>query len=264
MCILSCLRAKKKKKKDNNCFKTKSFSLLSVSEKKTKKKNTWSGNIHSNLRRPLGRGVIMHCTPTITLRIGCLHSFRPLPGYAVWAGKLTLSSVKDWPQLSSVKELQCFLGFANFYRRFTAHFSKISAPLTTMLKNRPNSLSWDPAATKAFQLLKEAFCACPTLSHPNPNLPFFVEVDASTTGVGAVLSQRHGEPPKLHPCAFFFKKLFLEEQNYDIGNRELLAIKLALEEWRHWLEGAKHNFKVITDHRNPEYLRDTYISLFDS
>jgi len=46
-------------------------------------------------------------------------------------------------------------------------------------------------------------------------------------------------------------------RNYDIGNLELLAIKLALEEWRHWLEGANHRFEVITDHRNLEYLRDT-------
>ncbi len=51
-----------------------------------------------------------------------------------------------------------------------------------------------------------------------------------------------------HPCAFFSKKLSPAEQNYDIGNRELLAIKLALEEWRHWLEGANHPFEVITFH----------------
>ncbi|XDV44694.1 hypothetical protein PO909_012935 [Leuciscus waleckii] len=83
-----------------------------------------------------------------------------------------------------------------------------------------------------------------------------IKVDASTTGVGAVLSQRQGNPSTLHPCTFFSKKLSPAEQNYDVGNRELLAIKLALEEWRHWLEGATHPFEVITDHRNLEYLRD--------
>ncbi|KAK3505977.1 hypothetical protein QTP70_002186 [Hemibagrus guttatus] len=82
-----------------------------------------------------------------------------------------------------------------------------------------------------------------------------VEVDASCSGLGAVLSQRHGDPGKLHPCAFYSRKLTVAEGNYDVGNRDLLAIKAALEEWRHWLEGAHHPFQVLTDHRNLEYLR---------
>ncbi len=82
-----------------------------------------------------------------------------------------------------------------------------------------------------------------------------MEVDASNTGVGAILSQRHGSPAKMYPCAFFSRKLTATEQNYDVGYRELLAMKLALEEWRHWLEGATHPFIVLTDHKNLEYLR---------
>ncbi|KAI2666927.1 Transposon Tf2-6 polyprotein [Labeo rohita] len=99
--------------------------------------------------------------------------------------------------------------------------------------------------------LKEAFTSAPILRHPNPDL---VEVDAANLGVGAVLSQATGEPPVIHPCAYFSKKLTPAEQNYSIGDRELLAVKLALEEWRHWLEGAKHPFLVITDHKNLQYL----------
>lgn len=161
-----------------------------------------------------------------------------------------VEAVRQWPIPTSVKELQRFLGFANFYRRFICNFSTLAAPLTSLLRKTPKHLSWSPAASQAFSQLKLAFTTAPTLIHPNAELPFIVEVDASTTGVGAVLSQRVGVPPKLHPCAFFSKKLSPAEQNYDIGNRELLAIKLALEEWRHWLEGANHPFEVITDHRN--------------
>ncbi|KAL0179865.1 hypothetical protein M9458_025307, partial [Cirrhinus mrigala] len=75
------------------------------------------------------------------------------------------------------------------------------------------------------------------------------------TGVGAVLSQRQGQPSKTYPCAFYSHKLSPAEKNYDVGNRELLAMKLALEEWRHWLEGARHPFIILTDHKNLEYLR---------
>lgn len=60
---------------------------------------------------------------------------------------------------------------------------------------------------------------------------------------------------KVHPCAFFSHRLTPSERNYDIGNKELLAVKLALEEWRHWLEGAGVPFLVWTDHKNLEYIR---------
>ncbi|KAK3560585.1 hypothetical protein QTP86_010920 [Hemibagrus guttatus] len=97
----------------------------------------------------------------------------------------------------------------------------------------------------------------PILRYPDPDLPFVVEVDASSSGIGSVLSQRHGVPGKLHPCAFFSRKLTAAETNYDVANRELLFIKVMLEEWRHWLEGARHPFLVLTNHHNLEYLRST-------
>ncbi|KAK3544947.1 hypothetical protein QTP86_029196, partial [Hemibagrus guttatus] len=166
-----------------------------------------------------------------------------------------VAAVRDWPRPTSVKELQRFLGFANFYRRFIRGYSSVTSPLTNLLRNKPKSLTWNPTALQAFDTLKQAFTTAPLLVHPDPERPFVVEVDASTTGVGAVLSQQQGTPPRLHPCAFFSRKLNPAEVNYDIGNRELLAVKLALEEWRHWLEGAKHPFTVLTDHKNLEYLR---------
>ncbi|KAK3564060.1 hypothetical protein QTP86_007530 [Hemibagrus guttatus] len=168
-----------------------------------------------------------------------------------------VTAIRDWPTPTTVKELQRFLGFANFYRRFIQGYSSVTSPLTNLLRNKPKTLVWTPAAMHAFQTLKQAFTTAPLLVHPDPELPFIVEIDASTTGVGAVLSQQQGNLRKLHPCAFFLRKLNPAEVNYDIGNRELLAVKLALEEWRHWLEGAKHPFTVLTDHKNLEYLRAT-------
>ncbi len=73
--------------------------------------------------------------------------------------------------------------------------------------------------------------------------------------MGAILSQRSSRDDKVHPCAFFSHRLTPTERNYDVGNRELLAIRLALGEWRHWLEGASVPFIVWTDHRNLVYIR---------
>lgn len=73
--------------------------------------------------------------------------------------------------------------------------------------------------------------------------------------VGAILSQRSPTDDKIHSCTFFFHHLTPSEGNYNIGNKVLLAVKLALEEWRHWLEGVGVSFLVWTDHKNLEYLR---------
>lgn len=88
---------------------------------------------------------------------------------------------------------------------------------------------------------------------PNPSKQFIVEVDASKTGVGAILSQASDSNHKIHPCLFFSCRLSPTERNYDVGDRELLAIKLALEEWRHWLEGAEHPVLVWTNHKYLSY-----------
>ncbi|KAK3532723.1 hypothetical protein QTP86_028088 [Hemibagrus guttatus] len=166
-----------------------------------------------------------------------------------------VQAVTEWPAPSTVRELQRFLGFANFYRRFIRNYSSVARSLTSLLRGKPKKLSWMDQACTAFLQLKERFTMAPILRHPDPELPFVVEVDASCSGLGAVLSQWHGEPGKLHPCAFYSRKLMVAEGNYDVGNWELLAIKAVLEEWRHWLEGARHPFQVLTDHRNLEYLR---------
>ncbi|KAL0170112.1 hypothetical protein M9458_034708, partial [Cirrhinus mrigala] len=182
-------------------------------------------------------------------------------GYHIDASGVSMDNSKveaivNWPAPSTVKELQRFLGFSNFYRRFIDNFSILASPLTSLLKGKPRTLTWTPEATHAFERLKKAFTSAPILVHPDPQRPFVVEVDASTTGVGAILSQQQGDPPQLKPCAYFSKKFNPAEKNYDIGNRELLGIKLALEEWRHWLEGSIHQFQVLTDHKNLQYLCD--------
>ena len=90
-------------------------------------------------------------------------------------------------------------------------------------------MQWSAQADRAFNKLKALFTEAPVLAHPDPSLAFIVEVDASEAGVGAVLSQRSGTPPKLRPCAFFLRKFSPPERNYEVGDRELLAVVKALK-----------------------------------
>ncbi len=165
-----------------------------------------------------------------------------------------MEAIRTWPIPSTIKDLQRFLGFSSFYRRFIQNYSTLPSPLTNLLCNKPKSLSWSPAAKDVFESLKEAFTQAPILVHPDSQGSFIVKVDGSSTGVRAILSQQQGNPEKLHPCAFS-RELSPAERNYDISNREPLAIKLALEEWRHWLERAQHPFTVLTDNKNLQYLK---------
>ena len=162
----------------------------------------------------------------------------------VKADPVKIQAVADWPKPTTRKQLQRFLGFANFYRRFIRNYSKEAAPLTKLTSVKA-PFAWSPEAETAFPALKELFTSASVLHHPDPSLQFVVEVDASDTGVGAVLSQRAPKNQKLHPCVLLSRRLSPAERNYDVGNRELLAVVIALNEWRHWLEGAAHPFIVL-------------------
>ncbi|KAI5625501.1 hypothetical protein C0J50_15047 [Silurus asotus] len=140
-----------------------------------------------------------------------------------------VKEVRDWPIPETIKELQRFLGFTNFYHRFIQGYSRIAAHLTSLLRGKARTLKWTQEAQEAFHELRRRFCNAPVLRHTDPRRPFVVEVDASSTGIGVALSQWSGSPPLLPPCAFYSHKLSAAEQNYNIGNRELLEIKLALE-----------------------------------
>ena len=165
-----------------------------------------------------------------------------------------ISAVANWTTPCSRREVQRFLGFANFYRKFIRNYSSVASPLHDLTSpHRP--FVWSPDCEAAFQGLKRSFTTAPVLALPDPSQQFVVEVDASDVGIGAVLSQINPKDGKLHPCAYLSKKLSSSEQNYDVGDRELLAVKVALEEWRHWLEGSSQPFQVWTDHKNLEYLR---------
>jgi len=161
-----------------------------------------------------------------------------------------IRTVTEWKKSATVRDIQCFLGFANFYRIFIRNYSKITAPLTRL--TRKDKLEWNAEADQAFETLKKAFTTAPILTHPDFQKLFFLETDASDFALGAILSQ----PDKdgcLHPIAFHSRKFTAAKINYEIHDKELLAIVNSFQEWRHFLEGAQHPVTVYTDHKNLEY-----------
>ncbi|XP_063802618.1 uncharacterized protein LOC134979940 [Pseudophryne corroboree] len=110
-----------------------------------------------------------------------------------------LQAILSWAQPTNLKAIQRFLGFANYYRRFIHAFSDLVAPIVALTRKGADPSNWSPQNESSFQALKQAFVSAPVLRHPNPDLPFIIEVDASEVGVGAILSQEDPKSLVLHP-----------------------------------------------------------------
>lgn len=164
----------------------------------------------------------------------------------------------EWPRPENRKQLQRFLGFAYFYKRFIRDFSRVVSPLTRLISTL-HMFSRVSEAETAFCKLKQLFSSAPVLCHPDPHIMFTVVLDASDSGVGDFLSQSSPKDNCFHPCAYFSYCLSPSEVKYKAGNRELLAMKLALKEWRHWLEGADISLIIWTDHKNLACLQQAKI-----
>jgi len=152
-----------------------------------------------------------------------------------------LSGVLEWPVPTKVKQVQAFLGFVNFYRRFIENFTKMSKPLSDLTK-KDSTWTWGKEQQNAFEVLKKAFTMAPVLRIPNDKDPFKLSTDTSDFATGAVLSQKDMQTNLWYPVAFFSKSLDVYERNYKIYDKELLAVIWRLEEYRHHLEG--HPYKV--------------------
>ena len=140
------------------------------------------------------------------------------------AGKL--KGIRDWPVPTTVKQVWGFLGFGNFYRRFIRHFSEITKPLNELLK-KDRTFEWTQECQRSFDELKKRFTEEPVLAMPDHTKPFQIECDASKYATGVVLTQLDSNGDR-HPCAFISKTFSLTERNYEIYDRELMAIIRAL------------------------------------
>ena len=159
-------------------------------------------------------------------------------------------TITEWPESRTLKEVQAFLGVTNFYWRFIGKYSRVAGPLTDLTgKKALTPFQLPQKVIEAFQVLKEAFMKAPLLAHFNLDIACIVETDASGFAISAILSQRQSDTHR-HLIVFYSRKMIPAELIYQTGDQELLAIVAAFKTWRHYLEGAKYQIKVYSDHSN--------------
>ena len=173
------------------------------------------------------------------------------PGTTHMAPK-KVSAVLNWPAPHSKRELQRFLGLTNYYRRFIQGFAETARPLHYLTGAVP--WKWTHDQDRAFTRLKQALTSAPTLAMPDEERPFRVETDASDFAIGAVLSQK-GPDNIWHPVEFYSRSMSPAERNYQIYDKEMLAVREALLEWRQYLLSANSPTEVWSDHLNLTYYR---------
>ena len=172
-------------------------------------------------------------------------------GHRVGQGEQSkVEAVKNFAVPSTKKEVQVFLGLAGYYRKFIKDFFIIAAPLTDLM-NRPNHVQWNEDLDQAFRKIKDFLCQQTILRSPDFGRTFVLQTDASEREIGVVLSQRD-EKGMDYPTAYFSRKLLPWETWYSTSEKECLAIKLGMQNFKVYLLGRP--FEVQKNHRSLEWL----------
>lgn len=157
-----------------------------------------------------------------------------------------IQSMLNWPTPKTMTELRAFLGLTGYYRKFVKHYGVLAKPLTQLLKLK--AFQWSPQAQQAFESLKQAMTTTPVLALPNFQEQFTVETDACIDGIGAVLMQ-NGQP-----ITYLSKALGEKHRKLPIYEKEFLALIMAVEKWRPYLQ--RQEFIIKTDHKSLAFLKD--------
>jgi hypothetical protein len=163
-----------------------------------------------------------------------------------------VNKVTEWPVPSSVREVQQFIGFASYYRRFVKDFSTIARPLH-QLSQRGVHFNWSKECNDAFSMLRVCLSSSPVLAYPDFSRTFTLDTDASDKGIGAVLSQLDDEGRE-RVIVYGSHLLTKPERRYCVTRRELLAAVFFIKQFRSYLYGRE--FILRTDHGSLQWLRN--------
>ena len=160
-----------------------------------------------------------------------------------------VADIQNKKQPRNIKDVRSFLGMASYYRRFVPEFAKIAKPITELTK-KDVRWKWTTECTNAYKEIIDKITRAPVLVYPEFDKTFYVTTDASTEGIGAILTQIHHGKHK--PIAFYSRALNNAEKKYHVYEMEALAVKAALQKFRFYLLG----YKVIvrTDNQPALYL----------
>lgn len=149
-------------------------------------------------------------------------------------------AIQDIKIPKNVKEIQCFLGITNYYRRFIPNFAKLSIPLVKLTRKK-NPFNWTEECNSSFKQLKQSLISNNLLAYPNFEIPFEISTDASNEAIEAILSQNN------IPIAFASKTLNKTESKYSTIEKELLGVVWGVKRFRCYVYGQP--FTVFTDHK---------------
>ena len=162
-----------------------------------------------------------------------------------------LNTVNNWLTPKTMKDVQNILGFCNFYQHFVKNYSALARSLFNLTKkNTP--FYWGVEEEQAFCALQTTLTTAPVLLLPDYGKLFTLITDASDYATGAILEQEDAFGCS-HPVAYFSKSLQPVERNYEIHDKELLAIVQSLKHFCHYLQGNEHQTKIFSDHANLQY-----------
>jgi hypothetical protein len=166
-----------------------------------------------------------------------------------------VKKVKHWKPPCNATEVWHFLGFTGYYRYFIKGYSQIARPLLDLTK-QSTTWHWGMDQQKAFDKLRTKMCDKPVLMNPDPTKMFYLQTNASSSGAGAVLTQELDGSKKRKPVAYFSCTFSPTETNYNIYEKEFLAVIKAIKHWRAYLIWTKQPFIIEMDHKNLTYWKE--------
>lgn len=175
-------------------------------------------------------------------------------GYLLTENGLSIDSAKlepilNYPRPKSIRDVRRLMGLMGFYQKFIPRYSHLTAPITDLLK-KCKKFKWSDEAEMALEGLKSVLTSAPVLANPDYTRPFIIETDASQLAVGAALLQQFDDGKRI--IGYYSKKLSSTQRKYAATEKECLAVLMAVENFRHYIEGT--TFTVITDCKSITWL----------